>query len=165
MAHRGPPPVAWRWDWTALHDVALKEARAVLRDDHAAQDAAQEAALRAWRNAAACRAPGAPEAWVRTIARREALRLVGPATLTLYGDEAVADATAAPDDEAVVRADVARAVGGLSEHERVVVVRHYWDDLTRVQIAEAMRVPVGTVKIRLHRTRGRLRGVLGDLST
>jgi RNA polymerase sigma-70 factor (ECF subfamily) len=158
VAHRGSPPVAWRWDWTALHDVALKEARAVLRDDHAAQDAAQEAALRAWRNAAACRAPGAPEAWVRTIARREALRLLRPATLTLEDDVAVADAAAAPVDEAVVlRADVGRAVGGLSEHERVVVEHHYWDDLTCVQIAEAMRVPVGTVKIRLHRARHKLR--------
>ena len=161
MAHSGPPSVAWRWDWTALHDVALREARAVLRDDQAAQDAAQEAALRAWRNAAACRAPGAPEAWVRTIARREALRLVRPAMPALDGDEAGDGATAAPDDDAVVlRADVARAVGGLSEHERVVVERHYWDDLTCVQIAEAMRVPVGTVKIRLHRARHKLRARL-----
>ncbi len=145
-----------------MHAVALREARTVLRDDHAAQDAAQEAALRAWRYAAACRTPRAPETWLRTIARREALRLVRPSVLVLEYDEAATESVAAPADETVaLRADVGRAVACLTDRERVVVEHHYWLDRSCAQIAEALEMPVGTVKIRLHRARHKLRAHLG----
>ena len=128
----------------------------MLRDDHAAQDAAQEATLRAWRHAAACRTPDTPEPWLRTIARREALRLASP-VLWLEWDEAAADA-AEPDDDAIgARVDVRRAVGRLSDRERVVVEQYYWHDLSCAEIADALELPVGTVKIRLHRARHKLR--------
>ena len=160
MAYRRLDPCAERWDWGALHAVALREARAVLRDDHAAQDAAQEAALRAWRHAAACRTPGAPETWLRTIARREALRLVRPGAPVLECDEAI-EAAEAPEDETVVlRADVGQALARLTDRERSVVEQHYWLDRSCAQIAEALELPVGTVKIRLHRARHKLRAHL-----
>ncbi len=160
MAYRRPDPVAESWDWRALHAVALREARAVLRDDHAAQDAAQEAALRAWRHAAACRTPGAPDTWLRTIARREALRLIRPCALGLDGDRAMESAAGPEDERVVLRADVGRAVACLSDRERVVVEQHYWHDRSCAQIAEALELPVGTVKIRLHRARHKLRAHL-----
>ena len=129
----------------------------MLHDDHAAQDAAQEATLRAWRHAAACRTPAAPEAWLRTIARREALRLAHP-VLWLEWDEACAADAADPDDEAIgARIDVRRAVGRLTDRERVVVEKYYWHDLSCGEIAAALELPVGTVKIRLHRARHKLR--------
>ena len=129
----------------------------MLHDDHAAQDAAQEATLCTWRHAAACRTPAAPEAWLRTIARREALRLARP-VLWLEWDEASAVTSADPDDDAIgARVDVRRAVSRLTDRERVVVEKYYWHDLSCAQIAAALELPVGTVKIRLHRARHKLR--------
>src|SRR5258705_564498 len=63
------------WDWASGHHLALREARSVLGSGPDAEDAAQEAAMRAWRRRATCR--DAPGAWIRTIARNEALRTVG----------------------------------------------------------------------------------------
>src|SRR5436190_3777383 len=61
------------WDWTSVHQLALRETRRVLGAGPDAEDAAQDAAIRAWRRRATCH--DAPGAWIRTIARNEALRI------------------------------------------------------------------------------------------
>ncbi len=156
MAQSRFPPVPEGWDWTALYAVALREARAVLRDEHAAQDAAQEAVLRAWRHSARCRSPDSPEAWVRTIARREALRLT-QRDGELSSEQASLDAGETGVEAIGARIDVRRAVGRLGDGERVVIEQHYFNDLSCAQIADALELPLGTVKIRLYRARHRLR--------
>src|SRR4051812_50121419 len=65
------------WDWATVHRLALREARTILGAGPDAEDAAQEAAMRAWRRRATCR--DAPGAWGRTIAHNEALRTAGAA--------------------------------------------------------------------------------------
>ena len=55
---------------------------------------------------------------------------------------------------------VARAVMALSADERETLLLIAWGDLTYQQIADAMDVPVGTVRSRLSRARSRLRGTL-----
>ena len=118
----------------------------------AADDAAQETVLRAWRHQAKCATADRPEAWLRTIARREALRALGAA------EPPVLTAPAVPDhaDAVHARVDVARALGRLSAREREVVVRHYWHDMSCEQIATELACPLGTIKVRLHRARHKL---------
>jgi RNA polymerase sigma-70 factor (ECF subfamily) len=126
----------------------------------AAEDAAQEALVRAWRHRAACGNPRAPEAWVRSISRREALRIVGrPRHLELVGEEREDRASAAPAPSAV---DVRRAVGVLGEIDRRLVLRFYWAGQADHEIARDLGMPVGTVKVRLHRARMRLHDELGE---
>ncbi len=62
------------------------------------------------------------------------------------------------------RVDADRAVAGLasalrtmSRGQRDVLLLHAWADLTYEQIAEALRLPVGTVRSRLNRARAALR--------
>jgi RNA polymerase sigma-70 factor, ECF subfamily len=130
----------------------------VLRDDDAAQDAAQEAILRAWRHGAGCRTADRPEAWLRTIARREALRLTRLAVPPLeWDDESAPEPGEAVEEVIAVRVDVERALGRLTERERAVVEHYYWHDLSCPEIAERLELPLGTVKIRLHRARHKLR--------
>jgi DNA-directed RNA polymerase specialized sigma24 family protein len=62
------------WDWTALSTSCLREARRVLGSEQDAEEAAQDALLRAWRGRAHLREAGAEVWWVRRIARNEALR-------------------------------------------------------------------------------------------
>jgi RNA polymerase sigma factor (sigma-70 family) len=55
---------------------------------------------------------------------------------------------------------LARALADLSRDERDTILLHAWADLGYEEIAQATGVPVGTVRSRLHRARGRLREAL-----
>ena len=58
------------------------------------------------------------------------------------------------------RVAVRGAVAGLDERERAIVLLHYEHDMTVASIARTIGVPVGTVKVKLQRIRGKLRGHL-----
>jgi RNA polymerase sigma-70 factor (ECF subfamily) len=49
------------------------------------------------------------------------------------------------------RDEVLRAMASLDDDHRIVLVLHYWADLTLDDVAERLGWPVGTVKSRLHR--------------
>jgi RNA polymerase sigma-70 factor (ECF subfamily) len=153
---RGPD-----WDWRAAHAVCLREARRVLGTDTLAEDAAQEAALRAWRyRERGGREPDRSEAWLGRIAQREALRLA--ARRRLEPLEGIDPSGPSHDDDVAQRVTIERALSGLASADRALLHAHYVDDLTCAQVAQRFGLPVGTVKVRLYRLRGRLRGVLAD---
>lgn len=69
-----------------------------------------------------------------------------------------------PDDEAIDRVDahalertLAAGLADLRPQDREILLLHAWAELSDQEIAEALSLPLGTVKSRLHRTRGRLR--------
>ena len=122
-----------------------------------AEDAAQEAALRAWRFGDRL-APGtAPEAWIRRIARNEALRRLTAIGRVTELRDAVGEESGV--DRALV-VDVRDALARLSDADRRLVALRYGGDLTNAAIAEATGMPEGTVKVRLHRARSTLRRLL-----
>jgi RNA polymerase sigma-70 factor (ECF subfamily) len=49
------------------------------------------------------------------------------------------------------RAELAAALAGLTQEQREVILMRFVDDMTLDEIAEALNVPTGTVKSRLHR--------------
>jgi RNA polymerase sigma-70 factor (ECF subfamily) len=53
--------------------------------------------------------------------------------------------------------DVRAAVGALEQSDRLLLLLRYWADLTQPEVARATALPEGTVKVRLHRARQRLR--------
>lgn len=57
---------------------------------------------------------------------------------------------------------VASALTGLSVEERDVLLLYAWADLSYQEIATALRVPVGTVRSRLHSARARIRDALTE---
>jgi RNA polymerase sigma-70 factor (ECF subfamily) len=70
------------------------------------------------------------------------------------------DPVFAEDDEAVERADadmrrreLATALAELRRDEREILLLHAWAELTDSEIADALGVPIGTVKSRLSRAR------------
>jgi RNA polymerase sigma-70 factor (ECF subfamily) len=153
------------WDWAGLRSRCFREAVRVLpRAD--AEEAVQEALVRAWLRRDSCRSPEAPLPWLLEITRNEARRLHGRqarrSTLELL------DATApAPDDAdelsgAAVRVTVEQALGTLADADQRILRLRYADDLTQGEVARRLGVPEGTVKVRLHRARRRLRGLLAD---
>ncbi|WP_405389536.1 RNA polymerase sigma factor [Streptomyces sp. NBC_01102] len=76
-------------------------------------------------------------------------------------EEPVADRAVARAGATGVRRDLAAALAGLSARHRDVVLLVAWADLDYEEAATALGVPVGTVRSRLHRARGRLREALG----
>jgi RNA polymerase sigma factor (sigma-70 family) len=71
----------------------------------------------------------------------------------LVEDETDADRLDAADSFRTIAADVA----GLRARDREILLLHAWAELSDREIAEALSLPIGTVKSRLHRMRERLR--------
>lgn len=65
------------------------------------------------------------------------------------GDEGLTEAQAPPAKQSS-RAELATALGALPEAQREVVLMRFVDDMSLSEIAEALKVPIGTVKSRLH---------------
>lgn len=59
-------------------------------------------------------------------------------------------------DADVRRRQLAGALAALRDEDRDILLLHAWGELTDVEIAAALSLPVGTVKSRLHRTRAQL---------
>ena len=131
----------------------------MLRSPAEAEDAVQNAFLRAWRKSEACRTPEAPLPWLLQITRNEALRILRQTAAGRMSEETAGEP--AEDDpgmaQAVGRVDLNRALASLSHDDRRLLELRYQDDLTQPAVAAALGIPEGTVKVRLHRLRGRLR--------
>jgi RNA polymerase sigma-70 factor (ECF subfamily) len=136
----------------------------VLRDPEAADDAAQEAMTRAWRQRGSCQSPSAPGPWVAQIARNEALRL-WQREQRRNGHAEEVD-VAAPgellEDQLIRRVSVRQALDTLTAEERELVTLRYESDLAHPAIAAQLGMPEGTVKVRLHRIRKRLATLIAE---
>jgi len=112
--------------------------------------------LRAWRHRGSCRTPQEPRAWLRTIVQREVARAIGrrpPAT------EPLADGVEEHDDlTPVLDRDALRpALSALDPSSRAVIWLHYFADMSVADVATTLDMPVGTVKVKLARSRDKLR--------
>jgi RNA polymerase sigma-70 factor (ECF subfamily) len=151
------------WDWGLARALCYREARRVTRDAVLAEDAAQDAVLRAWRARDSCRTPEAPGPWLTAIARNVALRALSRRGRDPYplASEGSRMPEADPKDQDVMAQTLERVVFGnllclLTAPERRLLRLRYEDDLTQPEIARRLGLPEGTVKVRLHRLRARL---------
>jgi RNA polymerase sigma factor (sigma-70 family) len=154
------------WDWQSLRRVCLREAQGVLGVSQLAEDAAQEALFRAWRHRAACRESDDPAPWIRIIARREAIRMASgqpEAPVELVPE--LADPRAEPAFEPDAVARIRRLVAALPATDRQLLFLQHWQDVPVAEIASRMEMPVGTVKVRLHRARARLRRIMEEVES
>jgi RNA polymerase sigma factor (sigma-70 family) len=154
---------ALEWDWSDLRLRCLRETRRVLGHGVAAEDATQEALIRAWRQRDSCQDPRRPGPWVSTIARREALRLAGR-----HGADRPLDLARCATSPRLeigdweAGSDVRDALGGLGAEDRWLVFAHYWEDRPCHDLSRQLGCPEATVRVRLHRLRRRLRDALCD---
>ncbi len=123
-----------------------------------AEDIAQDALLRAWRRRSTLREADRRNQWLATIVRNEAFRQharVRPdPTATIETYEGVEDAQVVATVE---RADLHAALKRLNQRDRELLELRYNEDLTQQAIARRLGIPEGTVKVRLHRARDKLR--------
>ncbi|MEJ3743352.1 SigE family RNA polymerase sigma factor [Actinomycetes bacterium KLBMP 9797] len=129
-----------------------------------AQDAAQEAFVRAWERWSAVSAYDDPEAWVRRVGYRLCLNRWRKTRnrMAAYRRHGTAPAVAPPSENTVA---LVAALKRLSAAEREAVTLHHLLDLSVAEVAAQTGVPANTVKSRLVRGRRALAALLGtDLS-
>jgi RNA polymerase sigma-70 factor (ECF subfamily) len=130
----------------------------------AAEDAVQEALIRAWRSWRRHGLPERPGAWMATVTRRELARWVtgphGRVWRATADEDAVtrhADDAADDGDDRLAALALRQALRGLPAQDRLVLLLRYEEGRTQQEIARLLGTPEGTAKVRLHRARGRLR--------
>ena len=164
-----------RSDDTALAELYDRYSRSayglalrVLRDGALAQDAVQEGFLAVWRNAARFEAERAkPSTWILTLVHRRAVDLVRREQPRR--GEPLESAPMAAGEETSEEAElrerrrrVQAALQELPELERQSLELAYYGGLTQSQLAEELRIPIGTVKSRMFSGLRRLRDLLGE---
>lgn len=123
-----------------------------------AEDIAQDALLRAWRRRSTLRDSERRNQWLATIVRNEAFRQHARIRPDLTA--AIEFREGAEDEQVlatVETADLHAALERLSERDRRLLEMKYEEDLTQATIARRLGIPLGTVKVRLHRARNKLR--------
>ena len=139
----------------------LRTARLIVRDEGLAEDVCQETFLKAWRRLGSLREDD-PEPWLTRIAvhesisawrRRHRFDALARRVATLRG--------ARPSDDREERLDLARALDRLVPDQRAAVVLHYYQDLSVVDTAAALEIPVDTLKSRLKAALRELRRLTG----
>ena len=154
-------------------DAAYNLARWLLRSEQAAEDAVQEASMRAFRSLANLRGDDA-RPWLLGIVRNTCFTMLerrrdAPPHVEFdeAGPEAVlADEEGGPSDPVGqlqrqrARVQVDAAIRALPPALREVIVLREFEDLEYAQIARIAGVPIGTVMSRLSRARDKLRTIL-----
>ncbi|WP_430418752.1 RNA polymerase sigma factor [Phenylobacterium sp.] len=126
-----------------------------------ADDVAQDALLAAFERISEFRGEGTFAGWVKRIAARQYLRRLQRekrlAELAVEGTDEEADATAGDADH---RIDLDEALKVLSPAERLCVSMCYGAGLSHGEAAEALNLPLGTVKSHVKRGLEKLRARL-----
>lgn len=137
---------AFRSLYDDVGGIVLAVASRILRDRQAAEDAAQEAFVRIWRNAGKFDpSRGTALAWIGTIARNAALDQVprnAPAEMLEAVDtiEFASIAVEPPD------ARLGQCLGQLPRDHAIAIVTMYTYGLSHSELAEKLGVPLGTAK-------------------
>lgn len=143
----------------------------VVGDVGVAEEVAQDAFARAFASWRRVGGYDAPDAWVRRVAIRDAVRRSGrdrrrPEREALAGtrDAGTGRGAAASDPAGGVadHLDVVAAVRDLPPQQRAAVVLHYLDDLPVAAVADALGCSASTAKVHLHRARRTLAARLGE---
>src|SRR3954467_4173097 len=123
----------------------------ILRDSDRAEDATQEAFVRAWREIPRLRDANKFDAWLRRLVVNscydEARRVTRRAEVSLIslGERSVGDTSAASAESDRIE----QAFRVLPLDQRTVLVLQHYESLSHTEIAETLGIPVGTVKSRV----------------
>ena len=154
-------------------EIAVRTATVVGGSADDAEDAAQEAFVKAYAALGRFRV-GAPfRPWLLRIVanearnrRRSSGRRAGLALRVAAVDRPAAETAPSPESSVIAgeaRASLLAALNRLRADDREIIGARYFLDLSEAEAADALGIPRGTVKSRLSRALGRLREGLADV--
>lgn len=153
--------------------MVIRACRRILGSPSDAQDAAQEAFVRAYQSLATFRGEGPFGAWVRRIAVRVAVARLAVDGAVSLDDTRATMASRSPREgdpmgrllDSEERVALADAIARLPADQRQVVMLRFYGDRSVEDIARLTDRPVGTVKSRLSRGIATLREQFGVRSS
>ncbi|MDX2594365.1 sigma-70 family RNA polymerase sigma factor [Streptomyces sp. WI03-4A] len=156
--------------YDAVAGSVLGVVRAVLRDQAQSEEVAQDVLVEVWRTAPRYRPDrGTAINWILTLAHRRAVDRVRSVEAAAARDSKAALLARTPEYDQVTeqveirleQEQVRRCLRTLTELQRQSLTLAYYRGLTYRQVAEALALPLGTVKTRLRDGLIRLRDCLG----
>jgi RNA polymerase sigma-70 factor (ECF subfamily) len=170
----GPPPEKLVCTFNELRDELVSTLWYLLGSQEDAQDAAQEAFLKCWRNQASLTDVRNMRAWVFRVALNVARDQQRSAwyrrSKQFNGEDALLAQSGTPPEQAIENQEaieqVRRAIMHLRQDEKEVFLMRQNGNLTFEQIADIRRSPLGTVKTQmrsaLHKLRQKLAAPADD---
>jgi RNA polymerase sigma-70 factor, ECF subfamily len=146
-----------RGDW--LFAVAQR----ILRDIDRTEDAVQDALVIAWRDLPGLRDPDRFDAWLRRLLVRSCVAEAKRARRLTVNIRALPTELASPSDDFLGVADrdqLDRGFRRLSPEQRALLVLRHFAGLETAEIADALGIPSGTVRSRLHHAHRAMRAAL-----
>jgi RNA polymerase sigma-70 factor (ECF subfamily) len=147
----------------ASHPRLYRAALGILRDQHLAEDATQQALIEVWRYLRRLRDPAKYEAWsYRLLVRACVAEGKGRPQWVPEAEMRAADEPRTPDAFLAVvdRDELEHGFERLSVEHRAVIVLRYLLDMPLEEVADVLDVRVGTVGSRLNRAMQSLRAAL-----
>jgi RNA polymerase sigma-70 factor (ECF subfamily) len=138
--------------------VVARTAFLIVHNPELARDIAQEAFVELFSRWDRISRYDRPDAWVRRVAIRLAVRAVRRDRRRLHLEREVHAASALEP----LDVDVLRAVGKLPGSQQAAVVLFYFEDRPVAEVADILNCSVATAKVHLHRARRRLAALLGE---
>jgi RNA polymerase sigma factor (sigma-70 family) len=142
---------------------AMNVATHILADRHLAEDAVQEAFLVTFERLESLRTPAAFPGWLRQIVRTRAVRArrrLEPAREVCERAEQHQPSLPPLVEREELRRIIRTALDSLPDRSRETATLFYLNELDHYRVADALNVPCGTVKRRLHDARRHLRDQL-----
>jgi RNA polymerase sigma-70 factor (ECF subfamily) len=131
--------------------MAYRLAGYLLASSAEAQDAVQEASVRAWRGWPRLRERDRFHSWFSQILVNVCRTRLGQRSRRRTVDVDEVDVEGGdPFRASLARDAIGRALSALSNELRMVVVLRYWGDMSLAEIADRLSIPIGTVKSRHH---------------
>lgn len=128
-------------------------AKSMLRQEEDVADAIQETILKAYKAVHTLREPKYFKTWIFRILINECNTLLSRRSRSISYAEVPENPDHGHDYDHV---DLREAVDRLDEQKRIVIVLHYFEDLTTKQIADTLNISESAVKMRLQRARNEL---------
>jgi len=139
----------------------------IVHDPALAEDVVQETMIKAWRNAPADEDGAIPRQWLMKVARNTAISMLRTRREDLHGPDTLPDAGGGIETPRAVESraaldDLWAALVRLDGDARALIVMREVDGLSYEEIAEALGLPLPTVKTRLFRARRALKDALKE---
>lgn len=142
--------------------VGYRLAAAILNDAGQAEDALQEATLRAWRSIGQLRSSAKAKSWFLSIvANRSRSMRRSPWWSVVRLPEARSGAPS-PTDAVDRHEDLSKALGRLSPEERAAVFLRFYEDMNSREVGEALGITATAARSRIHRALQRMRVDLAE---
>ena len=148
----------YTWFFRSEFAVVVRTVYLILRDQGWAQEISQDAFMQLYVHWSKVSRYERPEAWVRRVAIRMAVRQRSRDRL-----RAVLERTTLEDPTpAIDGIDLEQAMANLPVMQRAVVVLYYFEDRPTNEIAEILGMSQSTVRVHLSRARRRLAELLRE---